>query len=453
MNAHSLRQPPTLPLGEFMASLFQEFERAGVRPCILRNYEGFPEINIGNDVDFLIRSSELSQAIRALRSMPGIRIVGYAERYHVAMVFLEGISPAAELHAMQVDFIRNFTWKGLPFLAADAVLQAAIPRQAGELKFFVPSPVHEAIVSLLSSLLVAGRLKEKYFLKVQQTFASNSSEVIAALLPQFRLKAATRLVGAVIDGDRSKIQSCVRPLRVALGLRSLLHKPARGVRSAVQHYASVLAIRHLPKTLETVCVLGSSGCSGTTVIENLLPLLRSTAAVVEKRNLRPRMLRVRESREIAPSLESPVQFSSGPFVSMVMATLWLLKEWKCQFLGRINLTLHLYEGYYPNLFINPMRCRYTGPRWFARLVGKLFPSPDLWILLDPAVEGSQSRSPEVTPEETLRQLEASRAFVRTKKCFVILDVSQPLTRVTEEAYAAIIDMLAQRTGRLLENRF
>jgi thymidylate kinase len=89
----------------------------------------------------------------------------------------------------------------------------------------------------------------------------------------------------------------------------------------------------------------------------------------------------------------------------------------------------------------------------VRLFLRLFPSPDLWILLDPAAGGLHSENQDVISGETLRQLEAYRSFVKARKRYVVLDASKPPASVTETAYAAIIDVLAQRTDRQFKNRF
>jgi hypothetical protein len=69
------------------------------------------------------------------------------------------------------------------------------------------------------------------------------------------------------------------------------------------------------------------------------------------------------------------------------------------------------------------------------------------------VDGRKSKNGEALPAEALRRLEAYRAFVKTKKKCVILNASEPAARVTEEAYTAIIEMLAQRADRQLKRRF
>jgi hypothetical protein len=140
-------------------------------------------------------------------------------------------------------------------------------------------------------------------------------------------------------------------------------------------------------------------------------------------------------------------------ISMAKAVRRLVEEWLNQFTGRRNLKLCIRESCCYELVIAPERYRYYGPVWFARLVTKLSPSLDLWILLAPAEEGSLPSHQEVLPAEILRILEAYRSFVKTKKRYVILDASKPSDSVREEAYAAIIDTLVQRTDGRLKNRF
>jgi energy-coupling factor transporter ATP-binding protein EcfA2 len=447
-------QLQALPFSEFLVALIEALDREGLCPCVLRNYEEFPGNNVGNDIDFLLPPSELTSALRAVRSIQGIRIVGYTdERSYVTNVFLEGISSGANSRALQVDFDLSLTWKGLPYLPMDAVLHSAIPRSAGNATFFVPSPMHEAIISLFASLLIGGQLKEKYFPKVQNAFAGDRSSAIAALLPQFGVKAATRLVDSVIGGDRRKVLGSVRPLRASLALRSLLRRPARTVLAIVRHYTNEFAFRFSPRTLETVCILHPDGGGKTTLVETLIPLLRSSAVVVEKEHSRTQLSLLRESSESTQGAEFHAQAPRSSLVSMAKVVAWLLDEWLNQFFGKRNLTLRISESCWCDLLAAPERYRYGGPNWFVRLVGKLFPSPDLWIMLNPLPDNLQPTNPEVQPAEIRRQLDVYRAFVKTRKRYIILDASLPADQVTESAYAAIVDTLAKRADKALKNRF
>lgn len=446
-------QPPLLTLSEFLTALLRSFDREGLHPCILRNYEGFPDSNVGNDVDFLIRSSELPRAIRALRSIDSIRTFGFFERTYVAHVFVQGVCAAPGSRALQLDFIWSLNWKGQEYLRSDEVLHAATPRRAGDLNFLVPSPVHEAIISLLSSLLIGGWLKEKYFPKVQQTFTGNRSAAITALSPRFGLRAATRLVDSVIDGDRQSILGCVRQLRTSIALRSLMHRPFRGALAVARYYAREFALRYSPKNLEEICVLGPDGSGTTEIIENLMPMLRRSAAVVETRHSGLRLSLGKKTSVRSVSSDSLVEARNGSLGSIMRIALWVVKEWQSQFTKKNNLTLRISESRGDDLFIAPQWRRLDCPVWFARLAGKMLPSPDLWILLDQDAGAVQSRIQVLPTGETAGQLEAYRSFVKTKSRCVILDASKSVPNVTEDAYAAIIDTLAQRTDGVLKGRF
>jgi hypothetical protein len=439
-------QSSVLLFGEYLASLLQALRVEGVRPCVLRNYEGFPDSNIGHDIDFLVRSSESKSALRALQSVKGARVVGCSVRPSVVITFSEGVSPVSEIRSLQVDFNMSLNWKGLPILSTEAVLEASILRKAGNLSFFVPSPEHEAIISLLSSLLVGGWLKEKYFPKVQQVFTSRRSETIAALLPQFGLKTATHLVDSVIDGERRKILKCVPLLRTSLLLQNLRHRPVQGILAIVKHYMGEFAIRFSPKTLETVCVLDPAGDCQTAIIESLMPLLQSVAKVIENRQTRSWLFFRRTSSQTSGVVDHCAKnFGCSP-IAMANVIVWLIKEWLSLFKEKKNLTLRICDSFYYGLLIDYNRgSQYGLPRWFMRLAGKLLPSYNLWILLDQPVKVSHSGKPQLSQEEAFNSFKVYQVFVKSRGKYAILDARKPTTEVTEEVYAVIINMLAQRT--------
>lgn len=446
-------QSQVMPFSDFLAALFLALKAEGVRFCVLRNYEGFPESNAGNDIDFLIFQSDLPRVIRAIQGIDGTRIVGYTERPYVVMVFLEGVSQGGSNRALELDFDPRLAWKGLVYLATDSVLKAAIPRQAGGLTFLVPSSVHEAIISLLSSLLMFGRVKEKYFPKVQRTFAANRDDTIAALTPQFGLKAATGLVDAVIGGAQQEVKDCMRPLRTSLALRNLRRGPIRATTAIARHYAREFAIRYSTKTLETVCIMDSAGFDSAATVEDLMPILKSVASQVKKGSLRLQQTEARESLKEKSSPGSRTLTPNGFFASIARVTLLLCTEWIRQFKGNRNLTLRICECDVRDLVIGSRKSRYGGPMSFARLAFKMFPSLDLWILLDRSAIELQSRDEELSSAEAVRQVEQLRSFVESTGRFIILDASQPAETVQERAYAAIVNMLSERTNTQLKKRF
>jgi len=101
----------------------------------------------------------------------------------------------------------------------------------------------------------------------------------------------------VIGGDREKVHGCVRALRTSLVLHNLVRSPFRSALAVVRHYASEIAIRYSPKTLETVCILSPGNCDETTIIEALMPILQFSAVTVEKRYFWPQLSLWRDPSE------------------------------------------------------------------------------------------------------------------------------------------------------------
>jgi hypothetical protein len=369
-------------------------------------------------------------------------------------MFVEGVSVGLRTRAIQVDFYFRLAWKGLPYLDVNTVLQSAVPHKAGDLTFRVPAPVHEAIISLFSSLLVSRHLKEKYFPKVQRTFAANKSEVVSALTPQFALKSATQIVRATIDGDRQQIMACRMPLCWSLARRTLLRNPFRSAVWVARHYRQALVFRLTRSNLETVRILDPDGDYYAIIIERLLPILAAVAKNSEEFSLLPRRKSPTSLREAGAIKSSRMNGPAGESISLTKIAQSFLAEWGEQFSIKDDLKLRLCGICYRDFPIQSGAREATIPMWFARLVAKLASPADLWIFLDPGVEAMQSRNPDLSPAEAVGRLDVYRSFVSlARKRYVILNASQSVADITEDAYAVIVDALAARTRKMLESRF
>ena len=142
--------------------------------------------------------------------------------------------------------------------------------------------------------------------------------------------------------------------------------------------------------------------------------------------------------------------SRSAFTSVAKIIVWLIEEWYAHVLFDRRGELLICDRYYHDLLIDPLRYRYGGPLWIARLVGRLMPQPQLWVLLDAPAEVLQARKPEVTCEESARQRQEYAIFVRTQRKHAIVDAAQSLDRVVIEVETAIAAM--NTPGYFGENR-
>ena len=443
-----------MAFGDFLEALFPALEAERVRYCVLRNYERFPDINLGSDIDFLIDPCALPRAIRALRSIEGTRIVGFTERPYLAMVFLAGISRGTASRALEIDFDLSLSWKGMSYLANDAVLQAVRIRQAGSVRFFVPAPEHEAIISLLTSLLLFGRIKERYFPQVQQTFQEYGAQVSAALEPRLGSDAARRLVDAVVCGDFDQLRQSVQWLRTTLALRSFLDGPIRTATGIVRHHQTEFALRYSPGTLERVCLLAQRGHSKTAVVELVLPMLASTANIVERVSCGTAQGVRKKGRGTGLNSEpnsEPASCARGHDPLIRQIVLQLAREWAGWFAAKRNLTLQVSDNGVHQLLINTQQSPSRFSRWLMPILSWLAPPVDLWLLLE-------SRATPGGGVDWPAQVSSSRSWEphrleRDRANWVVLDANGPDRSVAEKVHSAIIDMLAARTDALLKRRF
>ncbi len=109
--------------------------------------------------------------------------------------------------------------------------------------------------------------------------------------------------------------------------------------------------------------------------------------------------------------------------------------------------LVVFDRYYHDILVDPLRYRYGGPMWLARWIGKLIPKPDLWILLDAPTEVLQARKQEVSFEEAARQRGAYLRLVQSMRNSVVVDASQPLDKVVTDVNSAILTYMAEKTRK------
>jgi len=79
---------------------------------------------------------------------------------------------------------------------------------------------------------------------------------------------------------------------------------------------------------------------------------------------------------------------------------WLRLHWLLQ-----RGTLVLIDRYYYNYFLDPVSVKYYGPVWLLRFAQKLFPRPDLVVILKTSPETLRARKQELSEPEILHQIQ------------------------------------------------
>jgi len=187
-----------------------------------------------------------------------------------------------------------------------------------------------------------------------------------------------------------------------------------------------------------IVILGPDGAGKSSVIQGLLDKLRQSGHTVIMRHLKPQIIVRRRGEPVTIVTDPHGKPARSNFSSVAKIFVWLIEEWYANFFWDKQDVLLICDRYYHDLLIDPIRYRYGGPLWIARLVGSVFPRPMLWVLLDAPAEILQARKQEVSVEETMRQRSEYLSFVQKQSRHAIVDASQPLDEVIVAVESAIL---------------
>jgi thymidylate kinase len=196
-----------------------------------------------------------------------------------------------------------------------------------------------------------------------------------------------------------------------------------------------------------IVILGPDGAGKSSVIEGLMRKLNSQRSIAEMRHLKPRIAMRRRGEGVTINPDPHGQTPRSALTSIAKIFVWLLEEWFAALFLNKRKSLLICDRYYHDLLIDPIRYRYGGPMWIARLIGKLMPQPGLWVLLDAPAEVLRARKQEVSFSETMRQRQEYMTFVRKQRKHVIVDASKPLDKVITDVEHVISRALSQGGNR------
>ena len=102
------------------------------------------------------------------------------------------------------------------------------------------------------------------------------------------------------------------------------------------------------------------------------------------------------------------------------------------------------DRYYYDFMVDPIRYRMDIGQRLAWGGYKVIPKPDVVLCLDASAEVLQSRKQEVTFQETARQRDAYLKLTKRLSYGHVIDSSQPLEQVVQDALRIVHEHLDNR---------
>jgi thymidylate kinase len=184
-----------------------------------------------------------------------------------------------------------------------------------------------------------------------------------------------------------------------------------------------------------VVVMGPDGCGKSTIIQGMIRELSSKFSKVQYYHLYP-PIKGQSLEPLQEVAQEPHGKAAYNLVLSILKLMYLVFLYQCGYLIRYSAiygrdTLVIFDRYYHDILIDPLRFRYGGPHWLLRIAANLIPRPNLYILLDAPTEVLQSRKQEVPFSETQRQREAYLELFTTLPNSQVLDSTLPVDEVVQ----------------------
>jgi thymidylate kinase len=162
-----------------------------------------------------------------------------------------------------------------------------------------------------------------------------------------------------------------------------------------------------------IVILGADGAGKSTVISKVVAYLGERNIQVNYQHWRPTIQKkqVTEGQVVTDPHALPPRGCVASWARVII----LLVIWWYSFLHDIKISrkigeLVIFDRFYGDLLVDPRRYRYGGGAWYARMIFKMMPQPDLVILLAADAEVLYQRKPEVELGELHKIVARYRAY-------------------------------------------
>lgn len=434
---------------QFLIEYFAELNARSLRYCVTGNAQTLPEIP-PNDIDIVCDNNALPAIVDLFHAHLARHggFVAQVLRHEIGAYYYVGYLPLSGGGSayVKLDVCTDYVVGGQLFLTADWLLHGrrqAVERQP-TVPFYVASPSREFAYYLLKK--ISKGVADTAALQHLSGLRVADPEGCGMVLNRFWSPASADLLDSAIAAKTwtpvaTRLQDLQRELRANLPRPTISMRLAEAMR---------VSERVAKPAGFVVAVLGPDGSGKSTLLSALLPRLEALGRRTLRFHLMPPVGRA-DGREGSPEVNPHGKRLRGPILS-TLKLLYLVISYNVGWMRHIWLprrrsAIVVFDRYYHDILADPRRYRNGAPAWVVRLLGRLTPAPDLFLILDASPEIVRSRKTEVTIEESARQFKSYRSLCAELPHAHLVDANLAADRVVALSEALVAKAMSARLKR------
>jgi thymidylate kinase len=424
---------------DFLRKLFRLLNEHGVRYCVIHSWERLPE-HLGSDLDLAVHPGDKARITSIIDALKNSNYSAYQWTNYITnghSFYFYWVADG-KVNTVPVDIIFEDRRSGLIMASGEEFVAGRVRR--GD--FWVASPEME-FSYLLVKKANKGKVSASQTLRLQRLAESLGRESAEKIVGEvFREDLKARIVGACLDGSIDQVFTDLKG-------QAWQTAPSTRLLSTIRYWAGQFR-RAIWRTSYPigilVSVLGPDGVGKSTVLEGLVT---EFSVPLRRRSLfhwRPQVLAKRKDNR--PVTDPHGQSPRGSLASMAYLSVFFADCWAGYLFvikpRLVRAGFVQFDRYFHDVLVDPRRYRYGGPKWFAKLLCRLLPEPDLVILLDANEDLILTRKTELTRAEIQRQRQAyaELRFQRAKEVYIRTD--DGIHSTLEASATAVAEFMKER---------